>query len=150
MARIRSAKVDIGSATTQAGSRSGRCAGLISAEVLEHRLRRGVVADVPRTQEAEQACAGTAMGDLRAPSGASVPDHSSFLTRPHKAFIVMEKLLMANFSDLLFVDTSSTPLQIWYSVDEPGIQPLEITYLKKASRLTLPDRLLLRSTKAIY
>ena len=39
----------------------------------------------------------------------------------------MEKLLMVNFSDLLFVDTSSTPLQIWYSVDELGIQPLEIT-----------------------
>jgi hypothetical protein len=39
----------------------------------------------------------------------------------------MEKLLMVNFSGLLVVDTSSTPLQIWYSVDELGIQPLEIT-----------------------
>ena len=39
----------------------------------------------------------------------------------------MEKLLIVNFSGLLFVDTSSTPLQIWYSVDELGIQPLDIT-----------------------
>ena len=62
----------------------------------------------------------------------------------------MEKLLMVIFSGLLFVDTSSTPLQIWYSVDELGIQSLEITYLKKSSRLTLPDKLLLRSTKAMY
>lgn len=28
-------------------------------------------------------------------------------------FMLMEKLLMVNFSDLLFVDTISTPLQIW-------------------------------------
>ena len=34
---------------------------------------------------------------------------------------------MANFSDLLSVDTSSTLLQSRYSVDELGIQPLEIT-----------------------
>ena len=63
--------------------------------------------------------------------------------------MLIEKLLTVNFSGLLFVDTSSTPWQIWSSVDELGIQPLEITYLKKSSRLTLPDKLLLRSTKAM-
>jgi len=41
--------------------------------------------------------------------------------------MLMAKLLMVNFSGLLFVDTSSTPWQIWSSVDERGIQPLEIT-----------------------
>ena len=41
--------------------------------------------------------------------------------------MLMEKLLMVNLSDLLFVDTSSMPLQIWYSVDDLGIQPFEIT-----------------------
>ena len=41
--------------------------------------------------------------------------------------MLMEKLLMVNFSGSLFVDTSSTPLQIWYNIDELGIQPLEIT-----------------------
>ena len=29
------------------------------------------------------------------------------------AFMLMAKLLMVNFSGLLFVDTSSTPWQIW-------------------------------------
>jgi hypothetical protein len=57
---------------------------------------------------------------------------------------------MANFSGLPLVDTSSTPLQIWYSVDELGIQPFEITYLKKSSKFTLPDRLPFLSTKATY
>jgi len=38
----------------------------------------------------------------------------------------MMKLLMVNFSDLLFVETSSTPLHIRYNVDELGTQPFEI------------------------
>jgi hypothetical protein len=71
--------------------------------------------------------------------------------RPYEeTFMLTEKLLIVNFSGLLFVDTSSTPWQIWSSVDELGIQPLEITYLKKSSRLTWPDKLLRRSTKAMY
>ena len=35
-----------------------------------------------------------------------------------EAFMLIEKLLTANFSGLLFVETSSTPWQIWSSVDE--------------------------------
>ena len=62
----------------------------------------------------------------------------------------MEKLLTANFSRLPFVDTSSTPLQIWSSFDEAGIQPFAMAYLKKWSRLTSPDRLPFRATKAMY
>lgn len=57
---------------------------------------------------------------------------------------------MVKFSGLPFVDASSTPLQIWHSVDESGIQPLKITYLKRSRRLTLPDKRPPRSTKAVY
>ena len=64
--------------------------------------------------------------------------------------MLMEKLLISNFSGLLTVDTSSTPLHIWNSVDESGIQPFETTYLKKLSKLTLPDNSPLLSIKAMY
>jgi SAM-dependent methyltransferase len=62
-------------------------------------------------------------------SAALTPDLASTPIRgPYdRVSILIEKLLMAHFSGLLFEDTSSMPLQIWYSVDELGIQPFEIT-----------------------
>jgi hypothetical protein len=43
----------------------------------------------------------------------SQPDRTASTALFYLAFMFMAKLLMVNFSSLLFVDTSSTPWQIW-------------------------------------
>ena len=57
-------------------------AGLIGAEVLEHRLQRGVVTDIARAQVAEQSHPGTSAGVPRAHARQSEAAHGTILFRP--------------------------------------------------------------------